>query len=276
MKGNRFVYIFFLLFVVACAKTKKHKIIKADKSVVYKDSVKQQTFSLRKYKHVKAFYRRLARPVTYLCMQENVPPAAVLAMAGLESGWNRGYVGKITGNILSLGARKGDKELPALYLPTSKKSGDVIFDSLAILSHKKTDLIWKKRPKSLKKDYRPNKIAGTQYQLAYFKNNPNAEAVAQLQNIKDFLHVFIAHKSNIKAYREARFMLDSLVAKKGKSVLLQEDTALLFINAISGRPNTFNYRKTWPKKVTFILKNVGLVPLTQSIYRDKLTFEKAW
>jgi len=51
---------------------------------------------------------------------------------------------------------------------------------------------------------------------------------------------------------------------------------LMFIHAISGRPNTFNYRKTWPKKVTFILKNAGLVPLTKAVYVDKKPFEEVW
>jgi hypothetical protein len=268
-----------LVFIFGCAKANKTKESVDEKNQhaqVLQDSIKKKKYSLRKYAHVKAFYSVLAVPVTKLCIDENVPPAAVLAMAGLESGWNKGYVGRITGNILSLGARKGDKELPALYLPTSKSSGDVIFDSLEILKHKKSDLIWKKRPKSLKKDYRPNPIAGTVYQLGYFKRHPKDKAVAQLQNITDFLNVFISHKSRIKAYKDARFTLDSLVAKHGKDILLEEKTALLFINAISGRPNTFNYRKTWPKKVTFILKNAGLIPLTKAVYVDKKSFEEVW
>ena len=235
-----------------------------------------QKYRLRKYAHVKAFYSRLAEPVTELCIKENVPPAAVLAMAGLESGWNRGYVGRITGNILSLGARKGDKELPALNLPTPRRSGEVIFDSLEIVQYPNSSLIWKMRPKSLKKDYRPKNIAGTKYQLGYFKRHLKAEAKAQLQNISDFLNVFISHKSNIKAYKKARFTLDSLVLKHGKDILLEEKTALLFVNAISGRPNTFNYRKTWPLKVTNILKNAGLVDLTKQIYFDKRPFSQAW
>ncbi len=268
-----------LVFIFGCAKANKTEepVKNNSKQVrVLQDSLKQQNYSLRKYAHVKTFYSVLVEPVTKLCIDENVPPAAVLAMAGLESGWNKGYVGRITGNILSLGARKGDKELPALYLPTSKSSGNVIFDSLEILKHKKSDLIWKKRPKSLKKDYRPNPIAGTVYQLGYFKRHPKAKATAQLQNITDFLNVFISHKSRIKAYKDARFTLDSLVAKHGKGILLEEKTALMFINAISGRPNTFNYRKTWPKKVTFILKNTGLVPLTKAVYNDKKSFEEVW
>jgi len=250
-----------IFFVIVCVKAEKLKITHKKLTKIsindILDTIKKPIYSLRKYTHVNNFYKALAKPVTDLCINENVPPAAVLAMAGLESGWNRGYVGQITGNILSLGARKGDKELPALYLPTSKKSGDVVFDSLNLINHSKKDLIWEKRPPSLKKDYRPINIAGTKYQLAYLNYHPKAKSKAQIQNVKDFLNVFISHKSRILAYRIARQHLDSLVVKNGKEILLKEKTALYFINAISGRPNTFNYRKTWPKKVTNILNNDG-------------------
>jgi len=244
--------------------------------VIVKDSLKPLKYRLRKYAHVKAFYKAIAKSVTKLCIKENVPPAAVLAMAALESGWNRGYVGRITGNILSLGARKGDKELPALYLPDYIKNGNVVFDSLKILHYNKSKLFWKQRPPSLKKDYRPNDIAGTKYQLAYFKYHPKAKAKAQIQNVKDFLNVFISHKSKISAYRKARQHLDNLVFKHGKDILLNKETALYFINAISGKPNTFNYRKTWPKKVTSILNNAGLVILTKKLYKSHKKFEQVW
>lgn len=269
----------FVFFVIACAKGEKPKVTheKLGKVITKDilDTIKKPTYGLRKYNHVKSFYKSLAKPVTELCINENVPPAAVLAMAGLESGWNRGYVGRITGNILSLGARRGDKELPALYLPTSKKSGDLVFDSLNLMKHPKKDLIWKKRPPSLKKDYRPNNIAGTKYQLAYLNYHPKAKSKAQIQNVKDFLNVFISHKSRILAYKRARQHLDSLVLKNGKEILLKKKTALYFINAISGRPNTFNYRKTWPKKVISILNNAGLVALTNQLYNNK-EFEQVW
>ena len=245
-------------------------------NVINKDSSIPLKYRLRKYAHVEHFYKAIAKPVTELCIKENVPPAAVLAMAALESGWNRGYVGRITGNILSLGARKGDKELPALYLPDYIKKGNVVFDSLKIAKYKKSNLVWKQRPPSLKKDYRPAKIAGTKYQLAYFKYHPRAKAKAQIHNVKDFLNIFISHKSKISAYRKARQHLDSLVLKNGKKILLDKNTNLYFINAISGRPNTFNYRKTWPKKVTSILNNAGLVELTKQLYLKNKKFEQVW
>jgi len=270
------VVLIFLILGYLQANTSKNNYEVFLNDIIVKDSLKPLKYRLRKYAHVKIFYKAIAKPVTKLCIKENVPPAAVLAMAALESGWNRGYVGRITGNILSLGARKGDKELPALYLPDYIRKGNVVFDSLKIASYKKSNLIWKQRPPSLKKDYRPNKIAGTKYQLAYFKYHPRAKAKAQLQNVKDFLNIFISHKSKILAYRKARQHLDSLVSENGKEILLDESTALYFINAIGGKPNTFNYRKTWPKKVISILNHAGLVELTKQLYLKDKKFEQVW
>ncbi len=280
MKGKHLhitiVLSIFFIFTCSLANTIKsnHKVL--FNNVIVNDSLKPLKYRLRKYAHVKAFYKAIAKPVTKLCIKKNVPPAAVLAMAALESGWNKGYVGRITGNILSLGARRGDKELPALYLPDYIKKGNVVFDSILILKYNKSRLFWKQRPASLKKDYRPNNIAGTHYQLAYFKYHPKSKAKAQIQNVKDFLNVFISHKSKISAYRKARQHLDSLVLKHGKAILLNKKTALYFINAISGKPNTFNYRKTWPKKVTSILNNAGLVVLTKKLYKSHKKFEQVW
>ena len=235
----------------------------------------QSDLSLRKYKHVKSFYKGMSQKATKMCLEENIPPAALLAIAGLESGWNSGYIGQITGNILSLGTRKGDIELPPLYLPTLIKTKKILFDSLEILKYSKTELSWKKRPESLKKDYRPKNIAGTKYQLGYFKNNPKARASAHVANIKDFVTVFIARKSRIKAYRETRKKMDDLVAKHGKNILLKEQTAIDFINGIGGKINSYNFRKTWPKKVINIIRKAGLSQLTSDLQQGK-TFEKSW
>lgn len=233
-------------------------------------------YKLRKYDHVTAFFRRISGPTTKLCVENNVPPAAVLSIAGLESGWNKGYVGRITGNILSLGARKGDAELPALRLPRVKSTKQILFDSLVIIQYPNNDLVWENRPESLKKDYRPSSIAGTPYQLAYFKYNPDARAEAQLENINDFLTIFISRNSRIAVYREARHLMDSLVDLHGREILFDHATALKFINTIGGRPNSFNFRETWPKKVEYIMNNAGLVELTGKMYLDQKEFDEVW
>jgi len=235
----------------------------------------QSNLSLRKYSHVKSFYKGMAQKATKMCLEENIPPAALLAIAGLESGWDSGYIGQITGNILSLGTRRGDIELPPLYLPRLIKTKRTLFDSLEILKYSKSELRWEKRPESLKKDYRPKNIAGTKFQLGYFKNNPKAKADAHVANIKDFVTVFIARKSRIKAYRETRAKMDNLVAKHGKDILLEEQTAIDFINGIGGKFNSYNFRKTWPVKVINIIRNAGLTALTKKLNEGE-TFEKSW
>lgn len=238
-------------------------------------NLQEKKYSLRKYPHVKAFYKGIAEKATEICLEHNIPPASLLAIAGLESGWDSGYIGQITGNILSLGTRRGDIELPALNLPTRLKTNEILYDSLEIIAYAKNELKWKNRPKSLKKDYRPKPWAGTTYRLAYFKHHPKEKAKANLANIRDFVTVFIGRESRIKAYRVARKKMDSLVSIHGKEVLLKEQTAIDFTHEIGGKLNSYNYRKTWPKKVISILKNAGLTQLTKALNED-LPFEKSW
>ncbi len=184
-------------------------------------SFSQKNYSLRKYEHVKKFYKGIAEKATELCLKNNIPPAALLAITGLESGWDSGYIGRITGNILSLGLRKGDIELPALRLPRLIKTKKILFDSIEILKYTENELKWEDRPESLKKDYRPKNIAGTTYQLRYFNNHPKEKSKAQLANINDFVTVFIGRKSRLKTYRNARKKMDDLVALHGKSILFK-------------------------------------------------------
>ena len=233
-------------------------------------------YNLRKYDHVRDFYSRISGPAIRLCVDNNVPPAAVLAIAGLESGWNRGYVGRITGNILSLGAGGNDPELPALRLPRLKSNGQILFDSLEIIRYKPDELTWEKRPPSLKKDYRPKPIAGTRYQLAYFKYHKDEKARAQVENINDFLTGFISRNSRIRAYRRARHLMDSLVSVDGKPVLFEQKTIERFINTIGGHPNSFNFRKTWPRKVMLIVNNAGLAMLSKQLYLEHKNFNGVW
>ena len=233
-------------------------------------------YSLRKYENVTEFYSRIAKKATKLCLENNVPPAAILAIAGLESGWNQGYVGQITGNILSLGTRKGDIELPALRLPRLKSSGQILFDSLEIIKYQQHELTWEDRPPSLKKDYRPITYAGKKYNLAYLKYHPNEKEQAHLDNLNDFVTIFISRKSRIKVYKDARKLMDDLVAEHGKEILLKESTAIQFVYAIGGKLNSFNFRETWPVKVTTIIKKTGLADLTSELYINDSKFSDVW
>ena len=235
----------------------------------------EKNYSLRKYQHVKVFYDGIAKKATEICLKNNIPPASLLAIAGLESGWNQGYIGKISGNILSLNINQKSRQLPPLNLPTLLKENRVLFDSLEIKKYKPSELKWKKRPESFKKDYRPVPFRGTTYNLGYFQNHPKKKNKAHLQNITDFVTTFIGRKSRIKVYRDARRKMDSLVKIHGKEILLKEKTAIDFINAIGGKPNSYNFRETWPKKVIYIINRAGLVNLTKKLNKGD-AFEFAW
>jgi len=234
-----------------------------------------ETFSYRKYDHVSRFYEKLSVNATEVCMKNNIPPAALLAIAGLESGWNKGYISRITGNILSLGAKKSDIELPSLTLTRLIETNELLFDSLEILKYNTNDITWEIRPSSLKKDYRPAKWAGTPYNLAYFKYHPDAKAQAHKKNMEEFVTTFISRDSRLKAYRDSRAQMDRLVKEYGKEILLEEQTAIDFVNGIGGKKYSYNYRKSWPKKVIQIMQRAGLVTLTSDIYKGK-SFEESW
>jgi hypothetical protein len=257
---------------VSKIKTPKKKVITLNNI----KSTKTSLYSLRKYNNVTLFYSRIAKSATELSIKNNVPPAVILAIAGLESGWNQGYIGRITGNILSLGKRGGDIELPPLKIARLNATNKILFDSLEIIKYATKDITWEERPPSLKKDYRPKRFAGKPHNLAYFKYHPKEKAKAQIKNINDFVTIFISRKSRIKAYRKGRNLMDSLVKRHGKEILLEEATAVKFIHEIGGKLNSFNFRKTWPKKVLNIIEKAGLSELTEEFYSKNAEFKDVW
>jgi len=230
-------------------------------------------YSFRKYHHVKSFYEPLLKKTIQICLQNNIPPAAVLAIAGVESGYGRGYIAKITGNILSLGANKDDYMLPPVTLPSYK--GEVLILESDIKKYSETSK-WKKRPPSLKKDYRPNTYAGSTENLDYFLLNPNKKREANFKCIEDFTKKWINEKSRFAPFREARQKMNTIVKKGGKSTLLNEQVSIDFIKTIGGRKNSFNYRKTWPKKVIKVMNKTGLIELAKSIYIERKDFNDVW
>lgn len=232
-------------------------------------------YSLRKYEHVKTFYQNIAQSAVDLGLKHHVPPAAILAMAGLESGYGRGYVSRITGNILSLGARKGEAELPALNLPTHVSTDRVLIDKDRIESTPATELKWKMRPPSLKKDYRPSRFAGTEKRLAYLQRNRDDQISARMMNISDFVSGWISYKSAVPVFVAARTWLDQVVEHEGKDTLLSCKTAKSFISRIEGKSRSFNHRQSWVKKVNYILDRAGLCSLTMAMSKG-IPFEMAW
>ena len=226
-------------------------------------------YRYRKYDHVKNFIEPLIKPTIKLGLKYDVPPAAILAIACIESGYGRGYVASISGNILSLGTNKGEKELPALFLPNIKDPYKIIYNSSEIARYQKNELRYIKRAKSLKKDYRPLAYAGTSKKLQYFDNHPKEKLKANLECIEDFCKIWISSNNKYKPFKKSRRDLDIRVKIDGKLVLFQKVTIKEFIYNISGKKNSFNYRKTWAKKVISVMNNIGLVELTQDIKNGK-------
>jgi len=233
-------------------------------------------YSFRKYQHVKNFYSDISSDAIKVGVKYNIPPAAIMAIAGLESGYGTGYVAQITGNILSLGAFKGDKELPRLYLPYSKSSKRVIFDAKEIKKYSKETLLWKKRPKSYKRDYRPSTFAGSTKNLELLKYDKKLRVKACRNCLNDFATRWIIPNSKVKVFRDARAWLNAQVLKKGITTLFDIKTNKKFIEMIGGHPHSFNYRKTWPKKANLIMNRVGLVTLANDMYIKKISFKNAW
>lgn len=235
-----------------------------------------QKFKYRDFKNVENFYSSITFDVIQLAIKHNTPPAVILAIAGLESGYGSGYVSQITGNILSLGANKNDTQLPILTIPYcyNDKTKKALFDPIE--QKKCKNLIWKKRPESLKKDYRPSNIAGTTKQLAFFKYHPLAFKKAKLQSVEDFLTIWINENHKYKPFKETKIWLNKKIKQEGRQTLFSLETNLEFASKIGGRKNSFNYRETWPKKVKYILKKTGLNQLCNSIYYNNLSFQDAW
>jgi len=238
--------------------------------------VSASPYSFRKYAHVTNFYKELTPRALEVAKKYKIPPAALLAISGLESGYGSGYVGQITGNILSLGAYKSDKELPSLYLPWCDSKKAVLFDEKEIKKCSKSELHYKQRPKSLKRDYRPSPYAGTTKKLSYFKYHKKEMAQAHYRCLEDFATRWIRSGSSIKVFAKARVWLDTLIKEKGEEVLFLESTNIEFIHKIGGIPHSFNYRENWPKKVILIMNKTGLVELTQKMGLQKQSFKKAW
>ena len=235
-----------------------------------------EAFSLRRHDNVTAFYQKVSAGCIKLGVQYKVPPAAILAIAGLESGYGSGYVSQVTGNILSLGAKGNDAELPALKLARNLKTRKLLYDFEEISALGEGNYRMEQRPASLKKDYRPAGIAGSKRDLAYLKYNPDHEYAANMQCLEDFMGTWLSKNAHSSVYRAARFYLDEQIKKNGIGVLFEKQINRDFIHMIGGRANSFNYRKTWPPKVITILSKAGLVELCATMKNDRMSFVQAW
>jgi len=266
-----FVVVILLVFTVIDIMEPK----KEPKNEIKKDKI-VKIYRYRKYLHVKSFYKDITQGAIKIALKYNVPPAALLAIAGVESGYGRGYVAHITGNILSLGAKSNEAELPSLNLPNLKKDSSIILYGNQINKYSEDELEWKQRPKSLKKDYRPKEFAGTTEYLDYFDKNPIEKKKANLKCLEDFAKVWINKSKKFKPFVDAREMLDEQVKIHSKEILFDRDLNIKFIYMISGKKNSFNHRKTWAPKVVKVMDNIGLVDLVYALHLEGKTFDEVW
>lgn len=232
-------------------------------------------YSLRKYAHVQTFYDLTAEEAVKIGLKDNVPPAAILAIAGWESGYGQGYVAQITGNIMSLGARKGEAELPPLTLPRNRATNQIMIDVDKAKRLPKDEVVWQKRPPSLKKDYRPKPYAGTADNLLYFRNHPQALKLAYADVMQDFSSSWISDKSKVPVFFKAAENMDKLVKRDGKTALLNCQVAKDFVKSIGGQPRSFNTRPAWITHVNKVMDNAGLCQLAQDVYKGE-SFKLAW
>jgi len=278
--SKKFFLSFLLLFIVGIPLVFTLIYMSEQKEPVKKETIKKKvskkTYRYRKYIHVKNFYKDISKEAVKICLKYNVPPAAVLAIAGVESGYGRGYVAHITGNILSLGAKTNEPELPALNLPNLKLDKSKILYGDMITQYAEDALEWKKRPKSLKKDYRPKNIAGTTKELDFLDKNPKEKNEANLACIEDFVKIWINKNKKFKPFVDARAMLNKEVKLHSKDILFDRDLNIKFIYMISGKKNSFNHRKTWAPKVVKIMDNVGLIELTNALHVKGKKFYEVW
>ena len=268
------ILVFCVVFFSNLNKAKDKELINQKQDIT---KTWEKNYPYRKYLHVKNFYKNLAPKAIKICLKYNVPPAAVLAIAGVESGYGRGYVAKITGNILSLGAKKGEAMLPSVYLPNIiNLPSQVLYNTKMIDKYTKDELDWKRRLPSFKKDYRPKGIASSKKSLDFFDKNPEKRLSANLANIEDFCKNWINKNRSQKAFVNARKMLDNSVKLYSKNILFTKEINDKFIDMIGGKKNSFNYRRSWPKKIKLIMNRVGLVALSQSLYISQKKFDDLW
>jgi hypothetical protein len=71
-------------------------------------------------------------------------------------------------------------------------------------------------------------------------------------------------------------MIDNAIKKHSKKILFDRDLNIRFLQAISGKKNSFNYRKSWASKVVQVMDNAGLIELTKALHVKKQSFAQTW
>jgi len=208
---------------------------------------------------VSNFFKYLTPIVLKKSLEKGAPPGAILAIAALESGYGTGYIANVSGNILSLNAKRTEPMLPPLTLAITKNN-KIILNGEKIKSMLAAGYPFKvlKRPPSYKKDYRPAQIASKKTHLDYFLHNPNQKYLAWEQNVNDLMFSRLDSNSSIIAYKETSMFCDNLFKKKSIYHLLSNKAATSFLTLVGGRPISYNIRTSWRDKAISLLSKLNL------------------
>ena len=193
------------------------------------------------------------------CLEKGAPPASILSIACLESGFGKSYVSRVSGNLLSLNALDTETALPPLQLPVVGHN-DYIIDTQRLKKMLATgnEIKVVKRPASLKKDYRPKEIAGGFTELDYFLYHQEEKFSAWQNNIKDLLYNRISEKSAYSAYRETNALCLRIKTNRSITLLFSNKTSTHFLSLIGGRPQSYNANLSWRQKTHNIVYSMGL------------------
>lgn len=238
----------------------------------------EREYLSRKIPKIAFFYKHIAVDLIKASVRANIPPAAVLAIVGLESKYGENYISKITGNITGAVALERENMMPPVKLPSLRYGYQAFLNKKKVAKHRPSDIRWVQYPPSYLIDYRPIPLRGTELKLDYFEYRPLLKKHAQIQSVVDFGALIISNKSEFDAIKEARQWLDELVAQEGKQVIFESQVAYAFIDKISGRgKNTYpKYNKAWGAKVKRLIESTGFVPFVRDLHHKRYTFEEAW
>lgn len=228
---------------------------------------KPPELDLRKFPWVVEFYLELTPIAVEESIRTGIPAPAIMAIAGHESGFGRGYVARVSGNILSLGARGNDIVLPPLTVLESIK-GEILlqFDRTIPQDSIPSGYSLVKKPPSCKKDYRPPGICGTDGDFDYFIKNPAGRLAAWRENVRDFTEGRISKDSPVEAYRRAYQFARRLKNSHGRNYVFSKPAAIEFIKLVGGYPGSFNSNPEWPDKVILLLRRAHLSEIAKDYY----------
>ena len=222
-------------------------------------TMQKKGFKAWQLSKVSNFFKYLTPIILKKTFKKGAPPGAILAIAALESGYGTGYIANVSGNILSLNARKTEPMLPPLTLAITKND-KIIINGEKIKSMLAAGYPFKviKRPPSYKKDYRPDHIAGKKTHLDYFLHHPNKKYQAWEQNVNDLMFSRVVSDSSIVAYKETSKFCDRLYARKSLRHIFSNKSATKFLTLVGGRPISYNIRTSWRDKSISLLSKLNL------------------